>query len=383
MDAILLHLMQSGLGCLVPLDGVGRVVESRGVRLFEPRDYVVEEMLEGWRQAQLSANLSFATIDARLRDVRRFLEAMMVCPWEATPGMVDEYFGDLRSVRGLAHSTVRGYQTTLRLFFGYLSRPEYGWDRYCQGLFGTHPVQVVFEWNGAGHAQQYEGRPERRAFTRSELQVLLDHADNEVVRLRTSGRKGALVAWRDAVLFKTAYAWGLRANEVRHLQKVDFSINPRAREFGGLGVVAVRYGKAMRGSPPKRRSVLTVFDWSVEVLSEWIVDGLPGFGGGLDLFPSERGGRVDRSPMARFARYQDQLGLHQGLDFHSLRRSYATHLLEAGLDALFVQKQLGHEHASTTAIYTCVSSDFRTRTLRTALDGILADALGAGKEGSG
>ena len=39
-------------------------------------------------------------------------------------------------------------------------------------------------------------------------------------------------------------------------------------------------------------------------------------------------------------------------DLHSLRRSYVTHLIEAGWDPLFVQQQAGHEHASTTAIYT-------------------------------
>ena len=62
------------------------------------------------------------------------------------------------------------------------------------------------------------------------------------------------------------------------------------------------------------------------------------------------------------------------MDFHSLRRSYVTHLIEAGWDPLFVQHQVGHEHASTTAIYTCVSSDFRTRTLRRALDATLTQA---------
>ena len=64
------------------------------------------------------------------------------------------------------------------------------------------------------------------------------------------------------------------------------------------------------------------------------------------------------------------------MDFHSLRRSYVTHLIEAGWDALFVQQQAGHEHASTTSIYTCVSSDYRTRTLRTALDQTIAAAAG-------
>ena len=69
----------------------------------------------------------------------------------------------------------------------------------------------------------------------------------------------------------------------------------------------------------------------------------------------------------------------EGLDFHSLRRSCVTHLIEAGWDPLFVQQQAGHEHASTTALYTCVSSDFRTRTLRRALDATMAAALQPGK----
>lgn len=69
------------------------------------------------------------------------------------------------------------------------------------------------------------------------------------------------------------------------------------------------------------------------------------------------------------------------MDLHSFRRSYATHLLEDGWDALFVQSQMGHEHASTTAIYTCVSSDYRTRTLRGALDATLTAALTPNESG--
>jgi site-specific recombinase XerD len=52
-----------------------------------------------------------------------------------------------------------------------------------------------------------------------------------------------------------------------------------------------------------------------------------------------------------------------------------THLLEDGIDAMFIQHQVGHEHASTTALYSCVSSDYRTRTLRHALDTCLNEAL--------
>jgi len=59
--------------------------------------------------------------------------------------------------------------------------------------------------------------------------------------------------------------------------------------------------------------------------------------------------------------------------------SDVTHLIAGGWDRLFVQQQAGHEHAPTTAIYTCVSSDFRTRTLRRALDATAAAAMRPGR----
>jgi integrase/recombinase XerD len=49
---------------------------------------------------------------------------------------------------------------------------------------------------------------------------------------------------------------------------------------------------------------------------------------------------------------------------------------------MFVQHQMGHEHASTTALYTCVSSDYRIRTLRRALNATVTDALALDEESS-
>jgi len=57
---------------------------------------------------------------------------------------------------------------------------------------------------------------------------------------------------------------------------------------------------------------------------------------------------------------------------------YITHLIEDGYDPLFVQQQVGHSYASTTALYTSVSSDFRNRTLRAALDRSIQAALSGG-----
>ncbi|MEV0292149.1 tyrosine-type recombinase/integrase [Nocardia sp. NPDC050710] len=105
-------------------------------------------------------------------------------------------------------------------------------------------------------------------------------------------------------------------------------------------------------------------------------DHCSGADGNPAAWPSERGLRIGcRRLNSRFVAYRRALGLDDGLDFHSLRRSYVTHLIEDGWDPRFVQEQVGHEHASTTSIYTCVSSDFRTRTLRRRMDATVAAAL--------
>ena len=145
---------------------------------------------------------------------------------------------------------------------------------------------------------------------------------------------------------------------------------PHAREFGGYGVVQVRYGKAKKGSPPKRRGVLTVFTWTPEVITDWLAHGQPCDGPmGLTCFPASE---ARWSPRTRCCAGSAGIAgiseLPGGLDLHSLRRSYATHLIEDGWDAKFVQDQMGHDHASTTSLYTCVSSDYRVSTLRRVLD---------------
>ncbi|CQD22745.1 site-specific recombinase XerD [Mycobacterium lentiflavum] len=131
-------------------------------------------------------------------------------------------------------------------------------------------------------------------------------------------KKGWLPTYRDAVMFKVAYSYGVRFNELRH------------------------------------------------------------------LFPSERGALVaERTLLRRFRRYRNDLELSAGLDLHSFRRSYITHLIEDGWNAKFVQDQAGHEYASTTSLYnTGVSSDFRTRTLRRVLDQTVKESLSFGEETS-
>lgn len=67
-----------------------------------------------------------------------------------------------------------------------------------------------------------------------------------MVRIRATGRKGWLAAFRDAALFRVAYGYGLRRREVAMLDLVDFGTNPHASEFGDFGVCRVRFGKARK-----------------------------------------------------------------------------------------------------------------------------------------
>lgn len=350
----------------------GKVVPLRAAPAADLAERTLDEMVEGWRNQQLARNLSFGTINGREAQIRRFVADVGEYPWRWTAQMVDEWLGDQRSVRHLRRSTIRGKAITVRMFCDYLIDDCYGWSEECWERFGTHPIQVCHQWNTATHVQAAEGRGGLRAFTVEELQAFFDCADELVVASRRRGRKGWLAGFRDATLFKVAYAWGLRRREVRMLDTGDFGVNPQAGEFGRLGVVYVRHGKAMKGSPPKQRSVLSVFGWATECLEEWLGEVRPVLAraGSRAVWPTERGGRVSET------RIDDQFGLVRRelslpgdeINFHGLRRSYVTHLIEDGFDPRFVQEQVGHEHASTTSLYTSVSSDYRTRSLRQALD---------------
>ena len=134
----------------------------------------------------------------------------------------------------------------------------------------------------------------------------------------------------------------------------------------------VRFGKASRGSPPRRRTVLTVpeFDWVTEVLTQWVTELRPRLSPGNHpaLWVTERRGRVSVTYLNdMFGRIRDAAGLPESADLHSLRHSYVTHLLEFGYPPLMVQQQVGHSWGSTTALYTSVSDEFRNQLLEQAL----------------
>ncbi|WP_231648626.1 hypothetical protein [Saccharothrix sp. NRRL B-16348] len=152
--------------------------------------------------------------------------------------------------------------------------------------------------------------------SRDELQRFFDHADDRVERAIRLRRKGALTAYRDATVFKVIYGWGLRVREASKLDLEDCYRNPKAPEFGRFGQLHVRWGKASRGSPPRRRMVLSVMPWAVEALEDYVVNVRPllGVGDSRALFVTERGTRLQTREMeSRFGEYRDELGMEEAL----------------------------------------------------------------------
>src|SRR5260370_19212797 len=233
--------------------GSAALVLVDGAVPLRPEPALFEAMLEGWRRQQAARRLSGPLIEGRARLVRRFAAFTGAWPWQWIPEQVEQWVAS----GGWAHSTIRSYEGALAVFLDFVCDPRYGWVAECEQLAGAGRVQVCHEGNSAVHVSEYEGRPERRPLTRAGLQAFFDAADGHVEKAAGSRRKGWLSAFRDATVFKVIYGWGLRRREAAMLDVADFAANPAAPELGQLGACQVRDGKAMRGSPPRRRAVAT------------------------------------------------------------------------------------------------------------------------------
>ena len=114
-----------------------------------------------------------------------------------------------------------------------------------------------------------------------------------------------------------------------------------------------------------------MFDWAVDVVEQYLSEVRPAFGCSEHpaVFVTERGTRVSLPYVnERFAEIRSEAGLDAMLTPHCLRHSYVTHLAELGWAAKFIQDQVGHSHAATTAIYMSVGDDFKDRLVRAAID---------------
>jgi len=154
--------------------------------------------------------------------------------------------------------------------------------------------------------------------------------------------RGMLAATRNGkhrLMLALAYGAGLRVSEV-------ISLRVRDLDLAGLQL----HLKAAKGNKDR----VTVFP---EPIMPDIQNLVAGRSGNDPVFESERGGRLSaRTAQMVFARALRKAGIEKTATFHSLRHSFATHLLENGTDVRYVQVLLGHANIRTTQRYTQVTN---------------------------
>ncbi|MBC3178702.1 site-specific tyrosine recombinase XerD [Corynebacterium lujinxingii] len=156
------------------------------------------------------------------------------------------------------------------------------------------------------------------------------------------------VGLRDKALLETLYATGARVSEV-----LDLRVDDATAAIDADGILAVT------GKGNKQRLV-PLGRHSKDAIDAYLVRGRPVFATGKShaLFLNKRGGGLSRqSAWTVIKQAAERAGIHKEVSPHTLRHSFATHLLEGGADVRSVQELLGHASVTTTQIYTHITAD--------------------------
>lgn len=168
----------------------------------------------------------------------------------------------------------------------------------------------------------------------------------EVIELLDAPPAGTPAGIRDRAVLETLYGAGLRISELVGLDVDDVDL-----EEGSVRV----FGK---GS--KEREV-PLGRYAREAIETYLVGVRPGFASARSrsaLFLNQRGGRLTRQGCSKIlAAHVERTGIRKHVTPHTLRHSFATHLLEGGADVRVVQELLGHASVATTQIYTLVTKE--------------------------
>lgn len=167
----------------------------------------------------------------------------------------------------------------------------------------------------------------------------------------SGGDRAALLALRDRALLEVLYGTGARVSEAVGLD-VDDVADAVDGEDDAVGLVRFR-GKG------GRERVVPLGSYARRELSAYLVRARPTLAasgrGGPALFVNARGGRLTRQGgWGILAAVAERAGA-EGVSPHTLRHSFATHLLDGGADIRVVQELLGHSSVTTTQIYTLVT----------------------------
>jgi integrase/recombinase XerD len=273
---------------------------------------------------ELERGLSRNTLNAYRTDLLQYGEFLAAHGGDALtarPSDIADFLADLATGNGrpaCSAATIHRKAACLRSFYKHLRRDE---------LIGEDPTAVL--------------TAPRRA---KKLPQVLNYP--EVQKLLSSPRGDEPTSQRDRALLEVMYACGLRASETIGLE---------------LGDLDLREGfLRARGKGSKERLV-PLGRKAIAAISVYLRGGRPKLVGDrheAKLFVNFRGGPLTRQGLYKIVqRHARAAGLGGRLSPHTLRHSFATHLLAGGCDLRAVQEMLGHADISTTQMYTHLSGD--------------------------
>ncbi|MEO8275656.1 MAG: tyrosine recombinase XerC [Thermoanaerobaculia bacterium] len=273
-----------------------------------------------------------------------------------SPHTVRAYAGDLdRFVEFLATEYLSRAEETIdlaaidvvavRSFLASLSRASGGRSRRSQGR-ALSALRTFFRWAcRVGEATQ---NPAQRVRTPKVPQTLPRHLrPGEIEALLAAPAGDEPVALRDRAILELLYATGLRVAELVSLDWRDLDLKERVLRTVGKG-------DKERMVPFGRPAQAALRAWR-EGWTALRAGRAASFGDDDPLFVNLRGERLtDRSVRRILDRYVIATATARGVHPHTLRHTFATHLLEGGADLRAIQELLGHSSLSTTQRYTHV-----------------------------
>ncbi len=272
---------------------------------------------------EFERGLSRNTLEAYRSDLLqygRFLESKGIAAVDVTPVQLGDFLGELGGSAGASASpaTVHRKAACLRSFYRHLRR---------DGLLDSDPT--------ASLAAPRRGRKLPQVLTRGEVDALLRQPHGT-----------APTGLRDRALLEVMYACGLRASEAIGLEVSDVDLDEGLLRARGKG---------------SKERVVPVGRAAVDALSRYLRRGRPELVGARAesyLFVNFRGGALSRQGLYKIVRrHAGAVGLADRMSPHTLRHTFATHLLAGGCDLRAVQEMLGHADVATTQLYTHLSSE--------------------------
>lgn len=222
------------------------------------------------------------------------------------------YLGQMRD-GGLAKATLRRRVSAWRSFYRYLFR---------EGIIISNPLTSV-------------------ATPRQDRRLPLFLYDDQCMELLEAPGSKSPLGLRDRAVLELFYSSGLRISELTGLDLDD---------------VDYLAGEALVKGKGNRERLVPVGSWALKALERYLSLSRPLLIKGQEgqaLFLNYAGARIsDRGISKMVAKYVQLLSLARGVSPHTLRHTFATHLLENGADIREVQELLGHSRLSTTQIYT-------------------------------